>query len=77
MNVLPFEGIFVRLKVHSSVNITSNYRKILANQLCCVKHVKHCWGVYGQKSIVNSVGVDCWTAELAIIASNVVKFLIV
>ena len=35
--------------------------------LCCIKH---CWGVYEQKSTVNSVRVDDWTGELAIIASN-------
>ena len=35
--------------------------------LCCIKH---CWGVYEQNSIVNSVRVDDWTAELAIIGSN-------
>ena len=35
--------------------------------LCCIKH---CWGVYEQNIIVNSVSVDDWTAELAIIASN-------
>ena len=27
-------------------------------------------GVYEQNSIVNSVRVDCWTAELAVTASN-------
>ena len=32
--------------------------------------IKHCWGVYEQNSIVNSVHVDDWTVELAIIASN-------
>ena len=32
--------------------------------------VKHCWGVYEQISIVNSVRVDDWTAEWAFIASN-------
>ena len=29
------------------------------------------WGIYEQNSTVNSVCVDDWTAELAIIASNV------
>ena len=38
--------------------------------------IKQCWGVYEQSSIVNSVRVDDWIPELAIIASNeVVKFL--
>ena len=32
--------------------------------------IKDCWGVYGQNSRVNSVHVDGWIAELAIIASN-------
>ena len=31
---------------------------------------KHCWGIYGQNNIVNSVRVDDWTAEWAIIVSN-------
>ena len=30
----------------------------------------HCLGVYKQNSIVNSVRVDDWTAEWAVIASN-------
>ena len=40
----------------------------MANVLCCIKH---CWGVYEQNNIVNSICVGDWTAELAIIASNV------
>ena len=32
--------------------------------------IKDCWGVYEQNSRVNSVHVDGWIAELAIIASN-------
>ena len=32
--------------------------------------VKHCWRICKQNIIVNSVGVDHWTYELAIIASN-------
>ena len=43
-------------------------RQIWTNELCCIKH---CWGVYEQDSLVNSVGVDDWTAEWAMIASNV------
>ena len=37
----------------------------LRNEHCCIKH---CWRVYEQNSIVNSV--DDWTAEWAMIASN-------
>ena len=36
----------------------------LANEHCCINH---CWGVYGQTSIVNSVRVDDRTAEFATI----------
>ena len=43
----------------------------LPNELICIKH---CWGVYQQNSIVNSVRVDDWAAERAIIASNVQSF---
>ena len=39
----------------------------LASENCCINH---CWGVYEQNSIVNSVRADDRTAELAIIASN-------
>ena len=39
----------------------------LENDDCCIKH---CWGVYEQNDIVNSVRVDDWTPELAIIGSN-------
>ena len=41
----------------------------LENELCCIKH---CWGVYEQNSIVNNAPVYDWTAEWAIIASNVI-----
>ena len=37
----------------------------LENEPCCIKH---CWGVYEQNSIVNSVHEDDWTAERVIIA---------
>ena len=40
----------------------------LVNELDCIKH---CWSVYEQNSIVNSVSVDDWTVECAIIASYV------
>ena len=36
--------------------------------------INHCWGVYEQNSIVNSVGVDDWIAEWAIIAKDLAKF---
>ena len=39
----------------------------LENELYCIKH---CWGVYKQKSTVNSVRIDDWTTEWAIIANN-------
>ena len=39
----------------------------LANEHCCVKY---CWGVYEENRIVNSVCVDDWTAERAIMPSN-------
>ena len=39
----------------------------LENGLC---YIKHQLGVYVQNSVVNSVCVDDWIAELAIIASN-------
>ena len=37
------------------------------NELCCIKH---CWGVYEQNNIVNSVGVNDGKAEWSIIAGN-------
>ena len=40
----------------------------LENELDCIKHFG---GVYEQNSTVDSVRVDDWTAELAIIASDV------
>ena len=49
------------------VFIPGNYRQILEKEL---GGVKHCWGVYEQNSTVNSVLVDDWKAEVAIIASN-------
>ena len=39
----------------------------LENGLCCIKHQL---GVNVQNSVVNSVCVDDWIAELAIIGSN-------
>ena len=39
----------------------------LVNEVACIIHV---WGRYEQNSIVKNVGVDDWTAKLAIIASN-------
>ena len=39
----------------------------LTNGLCCINQ---CRGVYEQNSLMNSVRVDDWTVELAIIASN-------
>ena len=40
----------------------------LENVLACIMH---CWGIYGQNSIVKkNVRVDNWTAKLAIIAIN-------
>ena len=39
----------------------------LDNGPCCTKHF---WDVYEQNKIMNSVRVDDWTAELAIIASQ-------
>ena len=33
-------------------------------------YIKHCWGIYEHNNIVNSVRVDDWTTEWAIIASN-------
>ena len=44
----------------------------LVNGFCCIKHY---WGVYEQKSKVNSIRVDDWTAELAIIASNISAYI--
>ena len=35
--------------------------------------IKNHWCLYEQNSIVNSVGVDDWTAEWVIIASNAFK----
>ena len=40
----------------------------LENELSCIKY---CWDVYEQNNIVNNVHVGDWTAELVIIASNV------
>ena len=42
----------------------------MAYQLVNELYIKHCWGVYEQNSIVNTVHVDDWTGEWAIIASN-------
>ena len=36
----------------------------LVNEHC---YIKHCWSVYEQHNIVNSVRVDDWRAELTII----------
>ena len=53
-----------RLHAMSPCSITSNFRQNLAfhieNEPCCIKHYL-C--VYEQKSIVNGVCVDDWTAE--------------
>ena len=35
--------------------------------------MKHCWGIYEQLALCISVSIGDWTAELAIIASNVHK----
>ena len=35
--------------------------------------MKHCWGVYEQNAIVNSVCVDDWTVEWTNIVSNAEK----
>ena len=51
-------------------NITINYRQILLSNLTTKPCIKHCWGVYEQNNIVNSVHVNGWTTEWAIIASN-------
>ena len=47
--------------------LSLNMASRLENQFDCIKN---CRGVYGQNSTVNSVPVDDWTAELAIISSN-------
>ena len=39
----------------------------LNNEMCCIKH---CWDVNEQDSIKNSVHLDYWTGEWAIIPSN-------
>ena len=44
---------------------------LLPNEPCCSKY---CWSVYEQKSIVNSVCVDDWTAEWAISASSGLRY---
>ena len=55
-----------------SINSRIDYKQLslhmafqFKNGFCCIKH---CWNVQEQKSIANSLGVDDWTAELAIIA---------
>ena len=47
----------------------------LENELYCTKH---CFGVYEHNSTVNSVSVEGWVAQLAIIVSNeLLKFVYV
>ena len=42
----------------------------LGHEVCCVRH---CYDVYEQNSIVNSVSVDDWTAESENIANDVLR----
>ena len=57
-------------KVEAPKQLPPNTTLQLENGLCCIKH---CWSVYEQNSIVNSVRIDNRTTYKVITSSNVSK----
>ena len=51
----------------TTLALITKYGFRLVNERCCIKH---CWGTYEENSIVNSVRINEWPTEWAIVDSN-------